>query len=151
MILIIRLCLHYLTVAVLVVCDSFADYRFMQRIHRVAAKTNTFDMFKTPEVISIPVIFGACGNFSIKCWAELVYSACWIKSTVERRGDRRHPRPALTASKLVLVGDLICSGTWQASVNSDSISSAFCSRTADTSNIPLNERISDAVCAVYFS
>jgi len=47
----------------------------------------------------------------------------------------------------VLAGDLICSEAWrksrrrQASVNGDKVSNAFCCRTADTSNISLNEKM----------
>ena len=44
----------------------------------------------------------------------------------------------------MLVGDLICSKAWRkvsVSVNDDVVSNAFCIRTAETSNVSLNERM----------
>jgi len=54
-------------------------------------------------------------NCNINCWAEAVWTCCWIKSTAavyQRRENRGRPRSAWTATNVVLVADLICSEAW---------------------------------------
>jgi len=53
------------------------------------------------------------GNFSIRCWAEPVWSGFWQQRCIDRREDRGRPRSGWTAANFVLVGDLICSEAWQ--------------------------------------
>jgi len=60
-----------------------------------------------------------CGNFTVRYWAEPVWTGCWIKSTaaVERREDRGRPRSGWTAVNFVLAVDLISNEKWRGLAN----------------------------------
>ena len=94
------------------------------------------------------------GNFSIRCWAEPVWSGFWQQQCIDRREDRGRPRSAWTAANFVLVGDLISGEAWQKVAEASGISEwATSSRTRfaaeqRTSNIFMWKN--DA-CAVDFS
>jgi len=52
------------------------------------------------------------GNFSIKCWAEPVWTGCRILTAAERWEDGGHPPSVWAPANVVHIGELICSEAW---------------------------------------